>query len=46
MMAQEWLYQDGLKPLVEMDGQGRVVSRFVYATHANVPDFRMAGVQS
>ena len=45
-MAQEWLYQDGLKPLVEMDGQGRVVSRFVYATHANVPDYLVKGGQT
>jgi RHS repeat-associated protein len=41
----EWglLYQDGLKPIAELDANGNVVSRFVYATHANVPDYMIKG---
>ena len=41
----EWglLYQDGLKPVAELDANGNVVSRFVYATHANVPDYLVKG---
>lgn len=33
------LYQDGLKPVAELDGAGQIVSRFVYATRVNVPDY-------
>ncbi len=38
-----FLYQDQLKPIAELDGNGTVVSRFVYATAANVPDFMIKG---
>jgi RHS repeat-associated protein len=34
-----FLYKDQLNPVAELDGQGNIVSRFVYATRANVPDF-------
>ena len=42
-LVQGFLYQDGLKPIAELDGSGNVVSRFVYATHANVPDYMIRG---
>lgn len=39
VLKQGFLYQDQLKPVVELNGNGAVVSRFVYATHVNVPDY-------
>jgi len=33
------LYKDRLNPAAELDGTGAVVSRFVYSTKANVPDY-------
>ncbi len=34
-----WLYADQLRPIAELDGTGNVVSRFVYASRLNVPDY-------
>lgn len=39
VMARQWLYRDDLRLAVELDASGQVVSRFVYATMPNVPDF-------
>jgi RHS repeat-associated protein len=41
--VQGFLYQDRLKPAAELDGAGNVVSRFVYATRVNVPDYLIKG---
>jgi RHS repeat-associated protein len=38
-LVQGFLYQDQLKPVAELDGSGTVLSRFVYATRSNVPDY-------
>ena len=38
-LVQGFLYQDQLSPVVELDGSGNVVSRFVYGTKGNVPDY-------
>jgi RHS repeat-associated protein len=38
-----WLYQGQLTPVAELDGAGNVVSRFVYATGVNVPDYLVRG---
>lgn len=38
-----WLYQGQLTPVAELDGTGTVVSRFVYATGINVPDYVVQG---
>ncbi|MBI2568593.1 MAG: DUF4157 domain-containing protein, partial [Candidatus Schekmanbacteria bacterium] len=38
-----WLYQDALNPVAELDGSGAVVSVFVYASRAHVPDFMTRG---
>ena len=38
-LTRGWLYQDGLNPIAELDGTGTVVTRFVYATRPNVPDY-------
>ncbi|MBP8116774.1 MAG: RHS repeat-associated core domain-containing protein [Nitrospira sp.] len=34
-----WLYQNQLNPVAELDGTGAIISRFVYGTKANVPDY-------
>jgi len=36
---QRFLYQDDLKIVAELDGSNNVVSRFVYGTRVNVPDY-------
>jgi RHS repeat-associated protein len=38
-LTQGWLYQNQLNPVAELDGTGNIVSRFVYGTKANVPDY-------
>ncbi|MCC7537181.1 MAG: hypothetical protein IT379_13245 [Deltaproteobacteria bacterium] len=43
VFEQAWLYQDGLRPIAELDGLGNVVSTFVYATGLNVPDTMVRG---
>jgi YD repeat-containing protein len=42
-LAQGFLYQDKLRPVAELDGQGQLVARFVYATRLNVPDYMIKG---
>ncbi len=42
-LVQGFLYQDQLKPVAELDGAGNIVSRFVYATRVNVPDYMVKG---
>jgi RHS repeat-associated protein len=37
-LVQSLLYESQLRPVAELDPSGNVVSRFVYATRANVPD--------
>ena len=39
VLTQGFLYQDPLNPIAELDGLGNVVSRFVYGTKPNVPDY-------
>ena len=36
---QAFLYQDLLRPLAEFDGDGNLVSQFVYASRINVPEY-------
>ncbi|WP_295433562.1 PKD domain-containing protein [uncultured Thiodictyon sp.] len=43
VLTQGLLYQDQLKPLAQLDGAGNIVSRFVYATRVNVPDYMIKG---
>jgi len=38
-LTQGFLYEDQLRPIAELDGQGSLVSRFVYGSRINVPDF-------
>lgn len=42
-LAQGFLYQDQLSPVAELDSGGNVVSRFVYGTKSNVPDYLIKG---
>ncbi|HEU6453721.1 MAG TPA: RHS repeat-associated core domain-containing protein [Gemmatimonadaceae bacterium] len=39
ILTQGFLYQDQIAPIAELDGTGAVISRFVYATRQNVPDY-------
>ncbi len=45
-LVQGFLYQDQLKLIAELDGAGNVVSRFVYATGINVPEYLVKGGQT
>ena len=42
-LTQGWLYQDKLRPIAELDGNGQVVTRFVYGSKGNVPDYMVKG---
>lgn len=39
VLVQEWLYQNHLNAVAELDGSGNVVSRFVYGSRTNMPDY-------
>lgn len=41
--VQGFLYQSSLRPAAELDGNNNVVSRFVYATRINVPEYMIKG---
>jgi YD repeat-containing protein len=44
-LIQGFLYGNQLEPIAELDGSGNLVSRFVYASKAHVPDYMVkAGV--
>ncbi|GAC1313447.1 MAG: hypothetical protein NVSMB2_01360 [Chloroflexota bacterium] len=43
VLVQAFLYEGKLRPVAELDGSGSVVSRFVYATRPNVPDYLVKG---
>lgn len=43
VLVQGFLYQDGLSPIAELDGRNDIVSRFVYGSRANVPDYMIKG---
>jgi len=38
-----WLYHGQLRPVAEVDSVGNVISRFVYGTRKNVPDYMTRG---
>lgn len=42
-LSQAFLWQGQLQPIAELDGNGNVVSRFVYATGINVPEYMIKG---
>lgn len=41
--TQGFLYGDQLNPVAELDGNNNLVSRFVYGTKINVPDYMVRG---
>lgn len=43
VLAQGFLYQNELRPVAELDGNNNLVSRFIYASKANVPDHMIKG---
>ena len=43
VLVQGFLYKDQLNPIAELDGTGAVVSRFVYGSKFNVPDYMIKG---
>lgn len=43
VLVQGWLWQGQLAPVAELDANGQVVSRFVYGTRVNVPDYMERG---
>ncbi|MCI0689894.1 MAG: hypothetical protein L0Y54_22045, partial [Sporichthyaceae bacterium] len=45
-LTQGFLWQGQLSPAAELDASGAVVSRFVYATRVNVPDYLLKGGQT
>lgn len=42
-VTNRWLYQNQLNPVAELDSAGTVVSRFVYGSRLNVPDYMLKG---
>jgi len=42
-LTQAFVYLDDFKPIAELDGNNNIVSRFVYATRDNVPDYMIRG---
>jgi len=43
VLLQGFLYRDQLNPVAELDGTGVVVTRFVYGSKSNVPDYMIKG---
>ena len=43
VLVQGFLYKDQLNPVAELDGSNNVVSRFVYGSRRNVPDYMIRG---
>jgi RHS repeat-associated protein len=42
-LVQGFLYQNALNPIAELDGSNKIVSRFVYGSRTNVPDYMVKG---
>lgn len=42
-LEQGFLYQSDLNPVAELDGSGNLISRFIYGTKSNVPDYLLKG---
>jgi RHS repeat-associated protein len=38
-LTQAFLYENALSPVAELDGSGNIVSRFVFGTRVNVPEY-------
>jgi RHS repeat-associated protein len=42
-LVQGFLYENQLRPVAELDGGGNIVSRFVYGSKPNIPDYMVKG---
>jgi len=42
-LTQSFLYSGQLRPIAELDGTGNLISRFVYGTKLNVPEYLVKG---
>jgi len=42
-MTRQWIWSGPLRIAAEFDGSGALISRFVYGTHTNVPDYMIRG---
>jgi RHS repeat-associated protein len=42
-LVQGFLYEGDLRPVVELDGSGQIIARFIYGTRSNVPEFMLKG---
>jgi RHS repeat-associated protein len=38
-LVRQWVYQDQLNPVAELDGSGALIAQYVYGTKPNVPDY-------
>jgi hypothetical protein len=38
-LVRGWLYKEGLNPVAQLDGDGKITHRFVYGAKANVPAY-------
>jgi RHS repeat-associated protein len=45
-LVQQWLYQDQLEPLAELDGSGNLVAEFIYGSKSHVPAYILRGGQT
>ncbi len=43
VLVRGFLYKDQLNPIAELDGNNQIVSRFIYGTKVNVPDYMLKG---
>ncbi|MES9894740.1 MAG: RHS repeat-associated core domain-containing protein [Candidatus Thiodiazotropha endolucinida] len=42
-LVQAFLYKDQLNPIAELDGNNNIVSRFIYGSKLNVPEYMVKG---
>jgi RHS repeat-associated protein len=43
VLVRQWLYEDQLEPVAELDGNGSLVLQFTYGSRMHVPDYMMRG---
>ncbi len=43
VLQKQWIYRNSLKPAAEFDGNGTLVSEFVYGSRGTVPDYVVRG---
>ncbi len=45
-LVRQWAYADQLRIIAELDGTGATISRFVYGSRTNVPDYLIRGAST